>query len=76
MPGALADVTKIVGEASGNLMNITTLKRSSSFFDMVLDIEVSDNRHLIQIVAALRASAYVVSANRARAESQDENWIA
>ena len=76
VPGALADVTKIVGEASGNLMNITTLKRSSSFFDMVLDIEVSDNRHLIQIVAALRASAYVVSANRARAESQDENWIA
>ena len=76
IPGALADVTKIVGEAGGNLTNIKTVKRGPSFFDMVIDIEVSDNRHLIQIVAALRASAYVVSANRARAESQDENWIA
>ena len=75
VPGALADVTKIVGEAGGNLTNIKTLKRSPSFFDMVIDIEVSDNRHLIQIVAALRASAYVVSANRARAESPNENWI-
>lgn len=75
VPGALADVTKIVGEAGGNLTNIKTLKRSPSFFDMVIDIEVSDNRHLIQIVAALRASAYVVSANRTRAESPNENWI-
>jgi len=75
VPGALADVTKIVGEAGGNLTNIKTLVRSPSFFDMVIDIEVSDNRHLIQIVAALRASAYVVSANRTRAESPNENWI-
>lgn len=76
VPGALADVTKIVGEAGGNLTNIKTLKRSPSFFDMIIDIEVSDNRHLIQIVAALRASAYVVSAKRTRAESLNENWIA
>ena len=75
VPGALADVTKIVGEAGGNLTNIKTLKRSPSFFDMVIDIEVSDNRHLIQIVAALRASAYVVSAKRTRAESPNEDWI-
>ena len=75
VPGALADVTKIVGEAGGNLTNIKTLKRSPSFFDMIIDIEVSDNRHLIQIVAALRASAYVVSAQRTRAESPTEDWI-
>jgi len=42
---------------------------------MIIDIEVSDNRHLIQIVAALRASAYVVSAQRTRAESPTEDWI-
>ena len=72
VPGALADVTKIVGEAGGNRTNIKTLKRSPSFFDMVLDIEVSDKRHLIQIVAALRASAYVVSAGRTRAVSPFE----
>ena len=69
IPGAIADVTKIVGEALGNITNIKTMSRSSTFFDMVLDVEVTDNRHLVQILAALRASAYVVSAKRTRAES-------
>ena len=69
IPGAIADVTKIVGEALGNITNIKTMSRSSTFFDMVIDVEVTDNRHLVQILAALRASAYVVSAKRTRAES-------
>jgi len=68
VPGALADVTKIVGEAHGNLTNIKTLKRSPTFFDMIFDVEVSNNRHLLQIIAALRASAYVVAAKRAMAD--------
>jgi GTP pyrophosphokinase/guanosine-3',5'-bis(diphosphate) 3'-pyrophosphohydrolase len=59
----------MIGEAGGNLTNIKTLKRSPSFFDMILDIEVSDNRHLSQVIAALRTSAYVVSAKRQRADS-------
>ena len=67
-PGALAAITGIIGESGGNLTNIKTLKRSPSFFDMVMDIEVRNNRHLSQIVAAMRASAYVVSVRRARAE--------
>ena len=69
VPGAMADVTKIIGEAGGNLSDLEVLERSASFVDMMFEIEVSDNRHLIQIVAAMRASAYVVSANRTRAES-------
>ena len=68
VPGALADVTKIIGESGGNLNNIKTLNRSPAFFDMILDIEVVDNRHLSHIVAALRASAYVVAAKRTRLE--------
>jgi len=68
IPGALADVTKIIGEAGGNLTNIKTLKRSVSFFDMIIDVEVRDNRHLSNIIAALRTSAYVVSAKRTRTE--------
>jgi len=66
VPGALADVTKIIGETNGNLTNIKTLKRSPSFFDMVFDIEVRDARHLSQIIAALRTSIYVVAARRAQ----------
>lgn len=67
VPGALADVTKIVGEVGGNLTNIKTLKRSPTFFDMVLDVEVLDTKHFAHIVAALRTSSYVVSARRLRA---------
>ena len=71
--GALADVTKIIDEAGGNLSHVRTLERSSSIYEMLFDVEVKDNRHLIQTVAALRASAYVVSANRTRAESFTDN---
>ena len=68
VPGALADVTRIIGENSGNLINIRTLQRSPAFFDMLLDLEVRDNRHLVAIIAALRTSPYVVSADRSRSD--------
>ena len=68
VPGALADVTKVIGEARGNLLNIRTLSRSDTFFDMVLDMEVDDNRHLSHILAAVRASSMVVDADRAKFE--------
>jgi len=67
VPGALADVTKIIGESMGNLTNIKTYVRSPTFFDMTIDIEVRDNRHLMSIIAALRASPFVVKVNRSRA---------
>lgn len=68
IPGALADLTRIIGEADGNVVNIQTVKRSHVFFDMVMDVEVRDKRHLAQIIAALRASAYVINAERAHGE--------
>ena len=72
IPGALADVTKIIGEAGGNLTSIKTIKRSPTFFDMMIVMEVQDNRHLSNIIAAMRASTYVVSANRARLDKDEE----
>ncbi len=71
VPGALADVTKIIGEAGGNLTSIKTVKRSITFFDMILNVDVTDNRHLSQIIAALRASTYVVSAQRTRTANEE-----
>ena len=70
VPGALADVTKLIGDAGGNLINIKTVRRSEQFFDMILDIEVDDNRHLSHIIAAVRASSFVVQAERAQLEAQ------
>lgn len=71
IPGALADVTKIIGEARGNLISIKTVKRSSAFFDMIMVLEVTDNRHLSQIIAAMRASTYVSAAHRARKDIEE-----
>ncbi|WP_189496749.1 RelA/SpoT family protein [Algimonas arctica] len=68
VPGALADVTRIIGENFGNLINIKTLQRSPAFFDMLLDLEVRDNRHLLAIIAAMRTSTYVVAADRTRSQ--------
>lgn len=73
VPGALADVTRVIGESGGNLTSIKTVKRSTIFFDMIMKIEVTDNRHLSNIIAAMRASIYVVSANRLRARFESED---
>lgn len=67
VPGALADVTKIIGESQGNVINIKTVVRGRAFFDIIIDTEVRDSRHLMSIIAALRASAFVVKVNRSRA---------
>lgn len=71
VPGALADVTRIIGNAAGNLTSIKTVKRSSTFFDMIMVVDVRDKRHLSQIIAAMRASIYVVSAQRAHSDFAD-----
>lgn len=70
-PGALANVTKIIGDAGGNLINISTINRSPAFFDMILDLEVNNKRHLSQIIAAMRTSTYVVGTTRADAIHMD-----
>ena len=71
IPGALADVTKLIGEAGANLINIATVGRSSAFFDVMMDIEVKDKRHLSQVIAAIRTSIYVVTTQRADAIHMD-----
>lgn len=70
-PGALAEIAKAVGENRGNIGNIKTLKRAKDFFEMQFDIEVFDNRHLANIISALKMCNSVVSAERARGETDE-----
>ena len=72
-PGALAEIAKAVGENRGNIGNVKTLKRSKDFFEMQFDIEVFDNRHLANIISALKMCSSVVSAERARAEADEDH---
>ncbi|QNL18818.1 bifunctional (p)ppGpp synthetase/guanosine-3',5'-bis(diphosphate) 3'-pyrophosphohydrolase [Hyphobacterium sp. CCMP332] len=70
-PGALAEIARAVGENRGNIGNLKTLKRAKDFFEMQFDIEVFDNRHLANIISALKMCNSVVSAERARGEMDE-----
>jgi len=65
-PGALGNVSTIIGKNGGNITNLKIVNRSVDFWDMIVDIYVRDSRHLSDIIAALRASSDVTAVNRAR----------
>jgi guanosine-3',5'-bis(diphosphate) 3'-pyrophosphohydrolase len=65
-PGVLGMVCTIIGEAGGNITNLHMNVRHSDFFDVDLQIEVKDARHLTNIAAALRACPSVETVDRAR----------
>lgn len=65
-PGSLGDLSTIIARNDGNISNLKIVNRSTDFFDMIIDIEVRDVRHLNDIIAALRASTVVNTVERAR----------
>jgi GTP diphosphokinase / guanosine-3',5'-bis(diphosphate) 3'-diphosphatase len=65
-PGVLGQACAIIGEAGGNIVGLAMNHRHSSFFDVDIDIEVKDARHLTHIAAALRACPSVETVERAR----------
>jgi GTP pyrophosphokinase len=65
-PGSLGSMSTIIGKAEGNITNLKITNRSADFFEMTVDVEVSDTRHLSNIIAALRATPLVNSVERAR----------
>lgn len=65
-PGTLGDLSTIIGKNGGNITNLRIANRSTDFFEIHLDIQVDDVRHLTEIIAALRASPVITSVDRAR----------
>ncbi|MCK5621489.1 MAG: bifunctional (p)ppGpp synthetase/guanosine-3',5'-bis(diphosphate) 3'-pyrophosphohydrolase, partial [Alphaproteobacteria bacterium] len=65
-PGALAAVSTVIGRDGGNISNLKIVHRSVDFFEMLIDIEVTDIKQLTDIMAALRATRVVNSVDRAR----------
>ncbi len=56
----------IIGDAGGNIVNLNMHHRQGDFFDVDIDLEVVDARHLTHIAAALRACPSVETVDRAR----------
>ena len=67
-PGVLGQVTTLIGEAGGNIINLSMAHRQQDFFDVDVDVEVEDAKHATMIMAALRANPSVDSVERARGE--------
>lgn len=65
-PGSLGSLTTVIGRGGGNITNLKITNRSLDFFEILVDIEVQNLRHLTNIIAALRATPVINSVERAR----------
>lgn len=65
-PGALGTLSTVIGKNGGNITNLKITNRTSDFYDILLDIFVSDTQHLNNVIAALRATPEVIEADRAK----------
>jgi (p)ppGpp synthase/HD superfamily hydrolase len=63
-PGSLAIIAGILGSHGANIVSMDQVSRDGSFHTFHLDIEVHDVQHLMRILAALRATDVVSTAER------------
>ena len=65
-PGSLGDLSTVIAKNEANIFNLKITNRSADFYDLTIDIEVEDVKHLTDIIAALRATPSINSVERAR----------
>ncbi len=65
-PGALASLTNAIAKHDGAVSNLKVTNRQQDFFEVLLDVEVRDVRHLGTVIAGLRAASGVTQVERAR----------
>ncbi len=65
-PGSLGALSTVIAKNGANISNLKITRRSTDFFDLMIDVEVRDLKHMTNIVAALRATPVICSVERAR----------
>ncbi len=65
-PNGFGAMTTVIGKNNGNITNMKITNRTPEFFDILVDVEVRDLKHLTIIIAALRASAAINSVDRTK----------
>ena len=66
-PGSLGDLSNMIARNEGNIANLNITNRTLSYFELIVDVEVRDLKHLTDIIASLKASkvvSYVARANQ------------
>jgi len=64
--GSLGALSTVIAKNLGNITNLKITNRTQQFWEMLIDIEVRDVKHLSNIIAALRATPAINSVERAR----------
>ena len=64
--GSLGTLSTVIGRNGGNITNLKITSRSLDFWEMTIDVFVSDTKHLSNVIAALRATPCIVAVDRAR----------
>lgn len=64
--GALAGIASLVADYDGNIENLFMTQRDVDFYDLHLDLEVRDIKHLTQIITALRGLSVVNAVYKVR----------
>ena len=65
-PGALGALSTVIARNEGNITNLKITNRTQQFWEMLIDVEVRDLKHLTNVIAALRATPAINAAERAR----------
>ncbi|MDP9127662.1 MAG: bifunctional (p)ppGpp synthetase/guanosine-3',5'-bis(diphosphate) 3'-pyrophosphohydrolase [Pseudomonadota bacterium] len=65
-PNSFGTLTTVIGKNNGNITNLKITNRTPDFFDVLVDVEVKDAKHLTIIIAALRASTAINSVERTK----------
>ena len=71
--GALAQMCSVIARHGGNISNLKITNRQPLVFDLTVDIEVRDAKHLANIIGALHASPTVNAVDRPHGEKEPEN---
>ncbi|MEQ1752637.1 MAG: bifunctional (p)ppGpp synthetase/guanosine-3',5'-bis(diphosphate) 3'-pyrophosphohydrolase [Micropepsaceae bacterium] len=74
--GTLAKVCDIIARQGGNITNLKIIGRAPLVFDMLVDVEVNDARHLANVIATLRASPSVNAVDRPHGEKELDTYDA
>jgi len=64
--GALGTITSLIADYGSNIGNLSMSQRDSDFYDMQIDLEVQDLKHLNRIMSALNGLSVVHTVLRAR----------
>jgi GTP pyrophosphokinase len=63
-PSAMGHVCLLVGDQGANIDNLNITTRKPDFFQMNMDLEVRDTKHLSDILSALKAQSFVNQVER------------